>query len=124
VPGQGPCLRCLDLHRTDRDPLWPVVLAQALAERPVPEETASSQLAAALAALQVLAQLDGGADRHASTPGSPTRPAAFAATLEIELPEGLVSRREWPAHPSCGCTWPPRSPPPHTGGSPNSDNGA
>jgi bacteriocin biosynthesis cyclodehydratase domain-containing protein len=115
VPGMGPCLRCLDLHRTDRDPLWPVVLAQALTEAAAPEETASSQLAAALAALQVLAQLDAAI--------SPSRPATFAATLEVELAEGLVSRREWPAHPSCGCTWPPRHPPPDAAGSGTSDNG-
>jgi hypothetical protein len=93
VPGDGPCLRCLDLHRADRDPAWPRVLAQLLARpAPVAGETASSLLAASLAALQVLAHLDGG-----------VRPAAVGATLEIELPGGLVSRRPWPVHPSCGC---------------------
>jgi hypothetical protein len=93
VPGDGPCLRCLDLHRADRDPAWPRVLAQLLARpAPVAGETASSLLAASLAALQVLAHLDGGA-----------RPAAVGATLEIELPGGLVSRRPWPVHPACGC---------------------
>lgn len=99
-PGQGPCLRCLDLHRGDRDPAWPQVLAQLL--RPVPgagpepEETATAALVAGLAALQVLGHLDGLA-----------RPAATGATLEVELPDGLVSRRPWPAHPRCGCHWPP-----------------
>ena len=28
TPGRGPCLRCLDLHRCDRDPAWPALLAQ------------------------------------------------------------------------------------------------
>jgi len=99
LPGRGPCLRCLDLHRGDRDPAWPQVLAQLL--RPVPgtaepEESALSVLVAGLAALQVLGHLDGLAP-----------PAASGATLEVELPGGLACRRAWPAHPRCGCHWPP-----------------
>ncbi len=129
LPGRGPCLRCLDLHRTDRDPQWPSVLAQLSGDDLVPEETASSQLAAALAALQVLCRLDGDGDGDGDGGGDGdgeagrARPAAFAATLEIELPQGLVSRREWPAHPACGCTWPPRSPPPDAAGPGTGDNG-
>ena len=100
-PGGRPCLRCLDLHRTDRDPGWPHLLAQ-LPGRPTPAdvgETASSRLGAALAALQVLAYLDG-----LATDGPPSpAPASVGATLEIDLPDGLVSRRTWPVHPSCGC---------------------
>ncbi len=94
LPGGGPCLRCLDLHRTDRDPGWPRLLAQ-LPGRAGPAdagETASARLGAGLAALQVLTHLDGRA-----------RPAAVGATLEIDLPDGLVARRPWPVHPSCGC---------------------
>jgi bacteriocin biosynthesis cyclodehydratase domain-containing protein len=93
LPGRSPCLRCLDLQRADRDPAWPCVLAQLTARRRrVPEESASALLASSLAALQVLAHLDGR-----------RRPAALAATLEVELPDGLVSRRPWAPHPSCGC---------------------
>ena len=94
LPGRGACLRCLDLHRADRDPAWPRVLAQ-LTGRASPtasEEAASALLGASLAALQVLCHLDGRA-----------RPAALGATLEVELPDGLASRRPWPPHPSCGC---------------------
>lgn len=97
LPGSGPCLRCLDLHRGDRDPAWPSILAQ-LAARPAQEpteESATAVLAAGLAALQVLAQLDGLAT-----------PATVGATLEIEPPDGLIARRTWPAHGSCGCHWP------------------
>jgi bacteriocin biosynthesis cyclodehydratase domain-containing protein len=94
LPGRSPCLRCLDLQRADRDPAWPRVLAQLTGRGGrVPEETASALLAASLAALQVLGHLDGR-----------RRPAALAATLEVELPDGLVSRRPWVSHPSCGCT--------------------
>jgi bacteriocin biosynthesis cyclodehydratase domain-containing protein len=100
-PGSGPCLRCLDLHRGDRDPAWPSVLAQLLSPAAgtlQPEESAASVLAAGLVALQVLAHLDGVAE-----------PATAGATLEIELPDGLIARRNWPAHPGCGCHWPPHS---------------
>ncbi|MCD5313641.1 ThiF family adenylyltransferase [Kineosporia babensis] len=94
-PGRSPCLRCLDLHRCDRDPQWPMVLAQLHEQSsPEPEESASAGLAAGLAALQVLAQLDGRVE-----------PAALGATLEVELPDGLTARRLWPVHPACGCTW-------------------
>ncbi|NLT54503.1 MAG: thiamine biosynthesis protein ThiF [Actinomycetales bacterium] len=98
-PGHGPCLRCLDLHRSDRDPGWPRVLAQLVPPAgggPGPEETVLSQLAASVATLQALALLD-----------AKTVPASVGATLEIELPDGLISRRPWPAHPGCGCHWPP-----------------
>jgi hypothetical protein len=98
-PGRGPCLRCLDLHRGDRDPAWPSLLAQVLGPAPgtlEAEETAVTMLAAGLASLQVLAHVD------AVFP-----PAALGSTLEIELPDGLVGRRLWAAHPRCGCHWPP-----------------
>jgi len=104
VPGRSACLRCLDLHRTERDPQWPLVLAQLLApaDRRVPhEETALAQVAAGVTALQVLGHLDG----HGA-------PACVGATLEVELPDGLACRRPWPAHPSCGCCWPPAPPAP------------
>jgi hypothetical protein len=114
LPGTGPCLRCLDLHRTDRDPAWPRLLAQLPGRaRPADAgETASSRLGAALAALQVLAHLDGLAmlARTPGAPGGPTAavpPASVGATLEVELPDGLVSRRPWPVHPACGCGWAP-----------------
>ncbi|GLY27874.1 ThiF family adenylyltransferase [Kineosporia sp. NBRC 101731] len=94
LPGTSPCLRCLDLHRTDRDPAWPALAGQLRAQGETPQESASSALAAGLVSLQVLAHLDGVAE-----------PAAVGATLEVELPDGLVARRPWPVHPGCGCSW-------------------
>ena len=114
LPGAGPCLRCLDLHRTDRDPAWPRLLAQ-LPGRPTPAdagETASSQLGASLAALQVLAHLDGLAPMPAADGArGRARPASVGATLEVDLPDGLVSRRPWTVHPACGCSWSMTTPP-------------
>lgn len=89
VPGHGPCLRCLDLHRTDHDPVWPRLLTQVLSgplRHAHPgtvgaQETASAGLAASLAALQVLGHLDGphrdrqGSDERGSGVPSPDGPA-------------------------------------------------
>ncbi|UJP39653.1 ThiF family adenylyltransferase [Cellulomonas palmilytica] len=105
VPGEGPCLRCLDLHRTDVDPGWPVVAA-ALGTRaarpaatgrpgtrlPPPEPPAVVAVASGTAAAAALAFLDTGASALAGT------------TVEIGLPDALPRRRRWAVHPACGCT--------------------
>jgi hypothetical protein len=95
LPGTTSCLRCHDLHRTDRDPAWPRVLVQA--DGPLPGVAACdvtlAALVAALAAQQVLAHLDG------------FIPATVDGTVETSLPFGLPRRRSWRPHPACGCTW-------------------
>ncbi|TDC51359.1 hypothetical protein E1212_12245 [Jiangella ureilytica] len=95
LPGVSSCLRCHDLHRTGRDPHWPLVLDQAM-RRPPPEPACDAALAAVvagLAATQVLAHLDGFV------------PAAVDGTMEVTLPSGLPRRRTWTRHPGCGCGW-------------------
>lgn len=105
VPGVTGCLRCQHLHRTDRDPQWPRVLAQVTGRRtPGAEETALAALAASLAVVQVLAHLDGG------------QPAVRDAALEVSLPDGEIAARPWPPHPRCGCRWPPGVAPGAPGG--------
>ncbi|HEX5996434.1 MAG TPA: ThiF family adenylyltransferase [Jiangellales bacterium] len=95
VPGRTPCLRCLELHRGDRDPAWPRIAAQA-AHRGTTVAACDVTLAtqvAALAAQQVLAFLDG------------FSPATVDGTIEVSLPYGLPRRRSWHQHPACGCAW-------------------
>ena len=95
VPGRTCCLRCLHLHRCDRDPAWPRVLAQAEHRGSgvaACDVTLSAQVAA-LAAQQVLAHLDG------------FSPATIDGTIEVSLPYGLPRRRSWHPHPACGCAW-------------------
>jgi hypothetical protein len=106
LPGHGPCLRCLDLHRTDRDPAWPRLLAQLPGRATAADagESASARLGAGLAALQVLGHLDGLTETGEAVGAGP--PASVGATLEVDLPDGLVYRRAWPVHPACGCSWP------------------
>lgn len=90
-PGIGPCLRCLDLHRAERDTLWPTVAAQLAVRRTSPEETVLAAVCGPLAAAQALAHLDG-------------RTSAVAgATLEVRLPEVAPRLLTWRAHPECGC---------------------
>ena len=95
LPGTTSCLRCHDLHRTDRDAAWPRILAQV--DGPLPgvaacDVTLATQVAA-LAAQQVLAHVDGFV------------PATVDGTIETALPYGLPRRRSWHPHPACGCTW-------------------
>lgn len=90
-PGRTPCLRCLDLHRTDLDPHWPAVAAQLAVQRPGPEDTVLAAVGASLAAAQVVAFLDG-------------RTSAVAgAAIEVRLPEALPRLVSWDLHPECGC---------------------
>lgn len=90
-PGSGPCLRCVELARTDADDRWPVVATQLRAGGPHPRETASATVAAGLAAHQALAFLDG-------------RPVALVgATLLVDAVHPVPRVETWPVHPACGC---------------------
>jgi hypothetical protein len=96
LPGRSSCLRCLDLHRSDRDPGWPQVAAHLAASPPpgvIGCDVVLATSVAAHAVLQVLAYLDG------------ETPATVDGTLELRLPDGLVRRRSWTPHPACGCRW-------------------
>ena len=95
VPGRTACLRCLDLHRTDRDPAWPLILAQLAGRQPIPL-ACDAPLAAAVAAqtaFQALAFVDSAAAPDAVTNG----------TLELVLPAWQWRRRTWPPHQRCSC---------------------
>jgi len=94
LPGTGSCLHCHDLHRRDRDPLWPRIAA-SLATDPAgvaPCEAPLAMAVAALGAAQALAHLD----------GEPA-PTTLDGTLEVTLPDLRVRRRSWQFHPECPC---------------------
>ncbi|HZO63658.1 MAG TPA: ThiF family adenylyltransferase [Kribbellaceae bacterium] len=94
LPGRTACIRCTDLHRTDRDPDWPVLLSQLTGVTgAVPDTVLAAQLAA-FAAAQVLHWLAG------------ELPATAGSTVDIQLAGGLGRSRDWPPHPYCGCHWP------------------
>ena len=103
-PGGGPCLNCVDLHRNDRDPVWPVLAAQLAtpSTQPVPGRPEACDIATSLAAIayavgEVLRYLDG------------EKPHTLGATMEF-TGAGETRRRTWPRHPGCTCGKGPRSP--------------
>ena len=98
-PGGSPCLRCLDLHRRDRDPAWPTLVAQlATSTESAPTiSTATTLIAVGVAVAQVLAYLDGD--------DAPT----IGASIEVGPPSTL-RRRSWGPHPRCDCAYRSRHP--------------
>ncbi len=95
VPGRTACLKCLDLTRTDRDPAWPLILAQLTGREPDPT-ACDAPLAAAVAA-QAAAQVLAFIDRAAAAE------AVVNGTLELVLPGWQWRRRTWPPHGDCSC---------------------
>jgi bacteriocin biosynthesis cyclodehydratase domain-containing protein len=93
-PGSSACLRCLDLTRAERDPAWPLILAQ-LTRLPADPPACDAVLAAAVAA-QVTAQALVFIDRGGAA-------AVTNGTLELVLPGWQWRRRTWRPHPRCGC---------------------
>jgi bacteriocin biosynthesis cyclodehydratase domain-containing protein len=107
VPGRTACLRCLDLHRCDRDAAWPMIAAQLAVESPGAVHACDVSLAtlvASVAALQALSWIDRDPDAALTRPDS--LPATCDGTLEISLPDWRLRRRAWSPHPACGCHWP------------------
>jgi bacteriocin biosynthesis cyclodehydratase domain-containing protein len=96
LPGRSACLRCLDLTRAERDPAWPLILAQLAGQAnadPLACDTVLAATVAAQAAAQALAFIDQGASATAVTNG----------TLELVLPGWQWRRRSWQPRPDCGC---------------------
>jgi hypothetical protein len=89
-PTGGPCLHCLDLHRTERDTGWPQLAAQLGGPGVEPCGVATVLAATACATAEALMFLDGGA------------PETLGAAVEIAGP-GRSRRRTWTPHPACGC---------------------
>lgn len=87
-PGHGPCLHCLQRHRADADPAWPVIASQLLDRTSSLETPIRVAEVAALAARAVLARLDGG-------PG-------HASATRINA-GGERSTESFERHPECGC---------------------
>jgi hypothetical protein len=94
-PGATACLRCIDLAKTERDPAWPLILAQ-LAGRSIQPPACDAVLATMVAA-QAAAQALAFADQ------APLAQATANGTLELVCPSWQWRRRSWPPHPACSC---------------------
>jgi bacteriocin biosynthesis cyclodehydratase domain-containing protein len=102
-PGRGPCVRCVDLHRTDRDPAWPAMATQLYArDRPLESAIVRDAVAAAVAAT-VLAHLSGDAGTSASE-----HPSAVARRFDPSSGE-WTDQMHMP-HKECGCLALPLTP--------------
>lgn len=92
----GPCLWCLDLHRTDRDTSWPGVLAQVcgapgeVVRRDTVAETdpALAHLVAGCITLFARHLVDGAA-------------VPAGVSVEVSLPWPRMDHRRWTIHPHC-----------------------
>ncbi|MBC2904903.1 TOMM precursor leader peptide-binding protein [Streptomyces cupreus] len=96
LPGETSCAGCLHEGRTDRDPVWPRLVAQWRSgvgkARPVPAcDLALATTVAGLAAAHALAFLDGGT------------PSSAGARWEVSLPGMTWHARPVWAHPACPC---------------------
>ena len=96
VPGRSACLGCLELARRDRDPAWPLILAQVTGRAASPAACGATLVAAvaAQAAGQALSFIDLARPADAVTNG----------TLELVLPGWQWRRRSWTRHPRCRCS--------------------
>ena len=77
-PGRSACLSCVDLRKTEADPQWPKILAQATFTRARPQacDTVLAAMTATLAAAQALAFVD----RPGAVPEDPAERLAFFVT--------------------------------------------
>jgi hypothetical protein len=91
LPNKTACINCLQLHRADADPSWPVLVSELGRLKVSVTETTLSTLAAAIAAAQVLAFVDGG------------KPSLVNSLATISLPEALPSIGAFEPHSNCGC---------------------
>jgi bacteriocin biosynthesis cyclodehydratase domain-containing protein len=96
IPGQTACLSCVDMARSDRDPAWPLILAQISGRAPQPAACAAV-LAAAVAA-QATAQALAFLDRAGPAI------AVINGTLELVLPDWQWRRHSWMPHRQCRCS--------------------
>jgi bacteriocin biosynthesis cyclodehydratase domain-containing protein len=102
LPGVTSCLRCADLHRSDRDEGWPAVAAQL--RDAVGNADRATVLGTAAVALnqvdRVIAAVRGGMDISA-VDRAPHPPSTLDTTLEFDVATGSTTARRWTRHPRC-----------------------
>ena len=115
TPGEGPCLRCLDLHRCDRDP---GLAGRGCPAQPRRRDGSRTRLrsatdacdvvlatcAASLAALMALAWL-GAPARAARTSGDGIDGRARDGVRPPAPRPAARDRATYSPHPRCGCSW-------------------
>lgn len=111
-PGRTPCLRCIDLHRTDADPAWPAMATQLHTRASPGETTVVAAAAAARAALEVLALTVSSPSPRptdsASQPAELWPQAPYSRSARLAHGESTWVAHTWAPHQECGCfgPWP------------------
>jgi len=91
-PGLGPCLYCIERHRTDADASWPAIVTQLWGRHSALESAAIVGEVGAIVARLAIRRLAQGPDKRSHS------------TLEVDALSGERFEREWTTHPECGCT--------------------
>ena len=101
-PGAGPCLYCLERHRTDSDSAWPAMASQLWRRRSDLDSSLIAQEVATTVARLVFTHR---MPHRIESPTARDNAAAIddAAAIEIDAATGARMLREWRSHPDCGC---------------------
>lgn len=91
----GPCPRCLDLHRADRDPAWPELLAQL--SQPATEDPAAATVSSSVAALAA------GVSATMAIDYLDVHRVISGRAFEVRPQAPYLLSRRWTPHPRCAC---------------------
>lgn len=101
IPGVTSCLRCADLHRSDRDAAWPAVAAQLC--QTVGTADRATVMATAALALREVDHVIRAVQADTDPRSWPSPPATLDTTLEFDVATGSTVARRWSRHPHCSC---------------------
>ncbi len=99
LPGVTSCLRCADLHRSDRDAAWPAVASQL--RDTVGTADRATVLATAALALNQVDRVIAAVRSGVAVDRAPHRPSTLDTTLEFDVNTGSTVARRWTRHPRC-----------------------
>ena len=97
-PGRTACLRCVDAHLAEDDPLYPLLVSRSarLLERSPAAEPVDTALAAMALGWAVRDLV-----RYAE--GDPV--STWSATVRLDPDQSSFAPVSWTPHPACGCGW-------------------
>jgi hypothetical protein len=90
LPGQTPCLYCVELKRVEHDADWPVIASQLTTSKTRFDDSVSAALAAAAIGNSVAAWFD--------------RKQVSSAARVFDAAMGTISDEPVAFHPNCGCS--------------------
>lgn len=99
LPRLTSCLSCIDLHRADRDPEWPIVSAQLV--RVAGHGRPATVRATAALAHEHIEQLS----VAICAPQSARQPELFGRTVELHSEPTRIVTKTWVPHPLCRCQY-------------------